>query len=287
MHGAPNFRHRVTLKGMYRALICTFCLYVIVGVSGTASFGHDMAGNILLSYLPSNWLMTTVRLLYTFNMILSFVIVIYPVRAAILEWFHVSQNTPRGKRWFYVVGTIVPLAAVGLSIVVPNIVMVINIISSVFGFATYWLIPLVCIYICPRLKAKSLVPISDEVCDSNELDGQNTSVIPEKLPHEEREIRDISPKVSCSLEKTRPRRQSLAKMYFNSVVSAAGIQTEQRPRTFSLVVRNRISRSSWGSRTSFDEYMSAVRGSRAKSFVSFDGKIINSTAETTDIAKSG
>lgn len=182
MQGAPNFRHRVTLKGMYRALICTFCLYVLVGVSGTASFGHDMAGNILLGYLPSNWLMTTVRLLYTFNMLLSFVIVIYPVRAAILEWFHVSQNTSRGRRWFYVVGTIVPLAAVGLSIAVPNIVMVINIISSVFGFATYWLIPLVCIYICPRLKAKSLVPISDEVQGSDDLNGQSNAVVPENPP---------------------------------------------------------------------------------------------------------
>lgn len=75
-------------------------------------------------------------------------------------------------------------------------------------------------------------------------------------------------------------------MYFNSVVSAAGVQTEVRPRTFSLVVRNRISRSSWGSRTSFDEYMSTVRGSRAKSFVSFDGKIVNNVENATDVSKS-
>lgn len=79
-----------------------------------------------------------------------------------MEWFKLDVNTPKGKLWFYLIGLIIVLFTAALSIAVPDIAVVLNIVSSFFGIPAYWCIPVLAFWILPKLRANSTVsPIDD------------------------------------------------------------------------------------------------------------------------------
>jgi len=76
-------------RGSVWALLFSIAMYLIVGLFGAWMFKNDrMHDNILLNFLPTEIMMTIVRLLYAFVVILSYMIIIYPVRATFMEWFN-------------------------------------------------------------------------------------------------------------------------------------------------------------------------------------------------------
>ena len=128
---------------------------------GCIMFSDNVASNILLSFWPTNIVMSIIRLLYAIMMLMSFGVIVYPVRSIFMEWFKLDVNTPKGKLWFYLIGLIIVLFTAALSIAVPDIAVVLNIVSSFFGIPAYWCIPVLAFWILPKLRANSTVSSTD------------------------------------------------------------------------------------------------------------------------------
>lgn len=81
---------------MYTATTCAtlvvMCLYLINGTFCYWMFGRNVASNELLSFNPKNYVMTVCRLLYAIVMFLSFVTLLYPIRAIFVDWFKIDKT---------------------------------------------------------------------------------------------------------------------------------------------------------------------------------------------------
>ena len=158
----PNFKHKAMLSGVTIAVISSTIMYFMAGFFGLLMFGRDVAGNILLSFSPNNIVITIVRLLYTLVVVLSYVVVVYPTRNIIMDWFNLTIDTKKGLTAFYVIAVVFVIITTALSIAVPDIVKVIGFIASIFGIPLFNCIPILAVYITPKLKAESKVPETDD-----------------------------------------------------------------------------------------------------------------------------
>lgn len=87
--------------------------------------------------------MSVVRLLYAINIGLSFSIVVYPVRTVLLDWFRLKRDGPNARPKLYkAVFILVALGltglSLGISILVPSVVEILNFASSIFGIGLYY-----------------------------------------------------------------------------------------------------------------------------------------------------
>ena len=126
-------------------------------------FGKNIASNVLNSFPADNYVMTAIRLCYCFVIVLSFVTVVYPVRTNIMEWMNIDRNNRTGKITFYAIGILLSTFGVIISILVPDIVTVFNVISALFGITEHWIIPIASQWKLPELKLNSRASECDAV----------------------------------------------------------------------------------------------------------------------------
>ncbi|KAH0570917.1 Solute carrier family protein [Spironucleus salmonicida] len=160
--GQPNYRRQLMKKSCVFACILVCVLYLLNAFSAYFLFGRQIAGNVLLSFSPKNYVMTTVRLLYAFVIMLSYVVIVYPIRAIFMEWFRLDRTSKKGTFVFFSIGILLTIFAIGVSILVPSIVTVFNSVAALFGIAVYWVIPLIARWKNPELQRKSGVPKTDD-----------------------------------------------------------------------------------------------------------------------------
>ena len=144
------------------ASITVFVLYMLNAVSSYLLFGKNIASNVLVSFPSNNYVMTAVRLCYALVIIMSFVVIVYPIRSIFMEWMNLDMTTKIGKIVFYIIGILLTVFGVGFSILVPDIVTVFNAVSALFGIAVYWVIPIIARWKLPDLEMNSQVPESDD-----------------------------------------------------------------------------------------------------------------------------
>lgn len=138
------------------AIICTvnaICAYFL--------FGRDIASNVLLSFPSSELWMSICRLLFAIVVLSSYVVIVYPVRRIYMDWFKQDYKTKKGKVVFIIIGYVLVVATTVISMFVPDIVFVLNIVSSIFGVGIKWVIPLLMWWKAPQIKANS--PIRDDI----------------------------------------------------------------------------------------------------------------------------
>ena len=117
-------------------------------------FGSNVESNVLMSFWPTDLLMTIVRILYAVTILGSYIVMLYPVRSNILNWFHLDLTTKKGNKAFYIVSVILVIVTVGISIAFGDITVVMNVFSAVFGCAMYWVLPIALIYVHPNMTEK-------------------------------------------------------------------------------------------------------------------------------------
>ena len=139
------------IKAANISTILVFMLYILGSITAYMLFGKNIATNLLNSFPAENYVMTAVRLFYCFVIILSFVTVVYPMRTNIMEWMNLDKNVGIGKTSFYIIGVLLTAFGVVVSIFVPDIVTVFNIISALFGIAEHWIIPITARWKMPEL----------------------------------------------------------------------------------------------------------------------------------------
>lgn len=66
--------------------------------------------------------MTVVRFLYTIVIALSYAVIIYPIRAVVMDWLRVKHDTRGYKISFYIIPLVLTLLSLLLSALVPSIV---------------------------------------------------------------------------------------------------------------------------------------------------------------------
>ena len=107
--------------------------------------------------------MTISRFLYAIVVLCSFVVMIYPARRIVMNWENKDMTTKGGKILFYVSGLIICVISVALSILIPDIATFLNIVEAIAGtLGLRAIIPIIFIYIRPKVEAESTVPYEDE-----------------------------------------------------------------------------------------------------------------------------
>lgn len=106
--------------------------------------------------------MTISRLLYGVVVLCSFVVMIYPARRIVMNWAKKDMTTKKGKALFYIIGLIICAISVALSILIPDIATFLNIVEAIAGsLGLRAVIPIIFIYIRPRVEGTSKVPYID------------------------------------------------------------------------------------------------------------------------------
>ena len=107
--------------------------------------------------------MTISRFLYAIVVLCSFVVMIYPARRIVMNWANKDMTTKGGKILFYVSGLTICVISVALSILIPDIATFLNIVEAIAGtLGLRAIIPIIFIYIRPKVEAESTVPYEDE-----------------------------------------------------------------------------------------------------------------------------
>ena len=168
LEGPPNLKRKAMRKGSLYSIVFSGVLYMLAAFCSCTMFGTYLEGNVLMSFRAKNVTFTIVRFLYTLVVLMSYIVMMYPVRSIILEWMHLDPSTSKkGLVTFYVLGIVMVFISVALSIAIPNIVTVIDFIASIFGISLYWVTPILAIWVRPRAEANSTVPTID---DDEEID---------------------------------------------------------------------------------------------------------------------
>lgn len=146
--------------------ILAYIFYLAVSVCCYFMFGRYIQGNVLLSFPPTLIVMSVVRLLYAINIGLSFSIVVYPVRTVLLDWFRLKREGEGAKPKLYktifiVIALVLTGVSLGISILVPSVVEILNFASSLFGIGLYYVQPLLAIWYVPYVRAHSRVLLND------------------------------------------------------------------------------------------------------------------------------
>jgi hypothetical protein len=106
--------------------------------------------------------MTICRLLNAIAIMASFVVILSPIRAIFMSWAKLDRTTRKGSVMFIVFGLSLVTLSTMLSILVPDIVTVLNFVASIFGIGLCWIMPLLFIWKLPYARAVSDVPIVDD-----------------------------------------------------------------------------------------------------------------------------
>ncbi|KAH0570572.1 Solute carrier family protein [Spironucleus salmonicida] len=146
MPGDGDYRRGVLKKAMITATLVTCTLCVFMAFFCLFLFGRDISTNVLLSFVSQNYVMTTVRFLYALVVLLTYVVVTFPIRGMFMKIFKQDKNTNKGYLIYVILGGAMAFLSCGFSILVPDILKVFNIVSSVFGFIENWILPILFLY---------------------------------------------------------------------------------------------------------------------------------------------
>lgn len=97
--------------------------------------------------------MTVCRLLSCFSVSVSYVLILYPVRTIILSWLPFKEGSVKHKISFYLIGLIIVFITVLLSILIPDIEVVLNFISAIFGCVWYGELVVMMVFADPLIKS--------------------------------------------------------------------------------------------------------------------------------------
>lgn len=149
-------RSKILNKSSVFSAILVISIYSVSSLAANALFGRDVVSNVLLSF-PSNeiW-MTICRLLSCFSVSVSYVLVTYPVRTIVLSWFPFKEGSKKHKVSFYLIGLVIVVITVLFSILIPDIEVVLNFISAIFGCVWYSELVAMMVFANPLIKAAKI-----------------------------------------------------------------------------------------------------------------------------------
>lgn len=159
MKGSVGEKTKIIHRTSIYATVILIVIYMVLAYVTSATFyGPNQTGfmndNILNNFSVNDKLVLSVRILYVLVIFTAFVCCLFPCRAILLDILKADRATKRGKILFFVTGIIIVLLLTILAIFVPSITLVFDIITSLFGFVLYLVLPILVGLKVPVLKAR-------------------------------------------------------------------------------------------------------------------------------------
>lgn len=159
MKGSISEKTKIIHRTSIYATVILIIIYLLLAYVTSATFyGPNQTGfnndNILNNFSVNDKLILSVRILYVLVIFTAFVCCLFPCRAILLDILKADRTTKRGKILFFVTGVVIVLLLTILAIFVPSITMVFDIITSLFGFVLYLVLPILIGLKVPVLKAR-------------------------------------------------------------------------------------------------------------------------------------
>lgn len=173
LKGTPKQRRATMNSAIWLTLALVTVIYVLVAVEGALMFdascprpGYvpsdgvpdpclDIKENILLMF-KGDTAITIIRLLYALVILVSYPVMLFPMRSSIAEWFHVDKYTKRGYLWYLLIGFVVTAISMLLAIAIPQIDVVLSIASNLAGILLYECLAVVAWYKLPLIAKYSV-----------------------------------------------------------------------------------------------------------------------------------
>lgn len=156
MHGKTmTTRKRVMDIAIQISVPITTVINLIMGIVGSTMFDRPK-DNILNTFKPEkeNVIISIIRIAMSCVVIVSYPIILLPVRASIMRWIPYNKlNAKTDTIVFFCVGFGVTLLCMGIAMIYPNIGEIFNYAASIFGIFVTWIAPLMIIMYMPRIRA--------------------------------------------------------------------------------------------------------------------------------------
>ncbi|KAH0570521.1 Solute carrier family protein [Spironucleus salmonicida] len=114
MPGDGEYRRALLKKYIVIGTLATSGLCVVMAFVCLFLFGSDISTNVLLSFVPQNYTMTTVRLLYAMVILLTYVVVTFPIRGMFMKIFKQNKDTKKDIQFIFSYGSVLYLFPVDL-----------------------------------------------------------------------------------------------------------------------------------------------------------------------------
>lgn len=148
-------RKRVMEIAIQISVPITTIINLIMGIVGSTMFTKP-EDNILNTFEPGNenLAISVIRIAMSCVVIVSYPIILLPVRASIMRWIPYNKlNAKTDTIVFFSVGFGVTLLCMGVAMIYPNIGEIFNYAASIFGIFVTWIAPLMIIMYMPRIRA--------------------------------------------------------------------------------------------------------------------------------------
>ncbi|EFO61635.1 Amino acid transporter family [Giardia lamblia P15] len=148
-------RRRIMNIAIMISVPVTTVINLIMGIVGSTMFTKPK-DNILNTFKPGdeNKIISGIRVAMSCVVIVSYPIILLPVRASIMRWIPYNKMNGRTDTIvFYSVGFGVTLLCMGVAMLYPNIGEIFNYAASIFGIFVTWIAPLMIIMYMPRIRA--------------------------------------------------------------------------------------------------------------------------------------
>ena len=110
------------------------------GKNQDEAYQHD---NILNNFSSSDILMSVIKIMYTVVIIVSFPVILFTLRSSLCAWFGIDRkSTKKHAMFYYLIGVTLCVLVTALAILVPQLSIIMDIFSSVFGCVIFQLMPL-------------------------------------------------------------------------------------------------------------------------------------------------
>lgn len=189
MKMARESRLNVIKYASYASTFIVYILYLVMALLGAVTFyapnqaERFQKDNILSDFPTGDILMTVMRIGYGLVVIISFPVILFMIRAALMGWFGTDRKAGRkGCLTFYLSGVAMCVIVTILAVFVPTIVTVFDVISAIFGLILYQIMPLLVSVKLPILRSKcnyydARQPYHEEAPNAIEMQAHRKSVI--------------------------------------------------------------------------------------------------------------
>ncbi|CAL5980491.1 Amino_acid transporter family protein [Hexamita inflata] len=157
LQGPPVLRKRVVHISLIIAVILALILYLLVGFMGAAMFGEDIKDNILTAFAPCKWIWVDIlSLVYAFVTVISYPLVLYPIKISIVGMCKKDPETKQGYRIQVIVAIVFVSITMALSMVLESIVTIFGFFSALTGVIIYFAVPICLIVQYPKVKKENI-----------------------------------------------------------------------------------------------------------------------------------
>ncbi|KAH0572191.1 Amino acid transporter family protein [Spironucleus salmonicida] len=168
LKGPPIFKKKILKVSLGIAITGASIFYALVGYFGAAMFGDQIQSNIFINFAKCNLLYFNIlALLYAIVVIISFPLVVFPIKETLLQIFGLTMDTTKGYLVSVIISFIFVTLAFALAAVYENIVVIFGIFASLSGFIYVFCLPIIFAIQLPRLREQNRH--LDEVPDSEQM----------------------------------------------------------------------------------------------------------------------